>query len=71
MRERWWVVRFEMMMLARRWREWAVMAIAWHMPGWLVYWCAIRLMAHGTTGRYGTTDPSTLSVIDALKRWGD
>lgn len=45
------------------------MWIAWHLPRWLVYWAAIRLMAHATTGQYGSTDPSSLSVMTALKRW--
>lgn len=46
-------------------------AIAWKMPHWLVKWCAIRLMANATTGQYGETDASKLTVMSALKRWGD
>lgn len=50
-------------------RERLILAVVWRLPRWLVYWCAIRVAAHATTGRYGTTDPTTLSVTDALKRW--
>jgi len=46
-----------------------VTALAWRLPRWLAYWCAIRVAAHATTGRYGTTDPTRLSVTDMLKRW--
>jgi hypothetical protein len=45
--------------------------VAWRMPRWLVYWCGIRLFAHGTTGRYGHTVAPELTVMDALERWED
>lgn len=44
-------------------------AIAWRLPRWLAYWAAIRVMANATTGQYGDTDPTTLDVMTALKRW--
>lgn len=47
------------------------MWIANHLPRWLVYWAAIRLMAHATTGKYDTTIVPELNAIDALKRWED
>lgn len=43
--------------------------LAWKLPRRLVYWSAIRLMAHATAGEYGSTCPSELNVIEALKRW--
>lgn len=46
-----------------------MMAIAWAMPRWLVYWCAIRLMAHATTGKYGHEFTDRVTILDALKRW--
>lgn len=39
------------------------------LPRNLVYWCAIRLMAHATQGRYSTQVVPDLSAMDALKRW--
>lgn len=45
------------------------MAIAWRLPRYLVYWCAIRLMAHATTGEYGSTVVPELPAMEALKRW--
>ncbi len=46
-----------------------MMTIAWAMPKWLVYFCAIRLIAHATTGEYGSTIVPELTGMDALKRW--
>lgn len=45
------------------------MWVAWKLPKWLVMWASVRLMAHATTGKYGTTIVPELSAIDALKRW--
>lgn len=39
------------------------------MPRWLVYHCAIRLIAEATTGRYAATIVPDLSAMDALDRW--
>ena len=41
-----------------------------HLPRELVLWCCVRVAAHGTMGKYGDTDPSTLDVIEAMRRWG-
>lgn len=43
--------------------------LAWAMPKPLVYWCAIRLLAHATMGRYGNQSPCDLRAMDALGRW--
>lgn len=43
--------------------------IAWHLPRQLVLWCAVRLMAHATTGQYGSQEIGTVSILDALNRW--
>ena len=43
--------------------------IAWALPNRVVYWCAIRLTANATTGKYGDTSVPDLLVIDALDRW--
>ena len=47
------------------------MWVAWSLPKWLVMWAAVRLIAHATTGKYGTTVVPELSAMDALKRWDD
>jgi len=39
------------------------------MPKRLVMWCAIRLMAHATQGRYSHQEVPKLDIITALKRW--
>ena len=43
--------------------------IAGIMPKSVVYHCAIRLIAFGTCGKYGTTEVSSLTAMDALARW--
>jgi len=45
------------------------MSIAWCLPRKLVMWCAIRLMAHATTGQNSNQIVPELTVIDALQRW--
>lgn len=44
--------------------------LAWKLPRTLVMWASIRLIAHATTGEYGSTIVPELSAMDALKRWG-
>ena len=43
--------------------------IAWKLPRYLVMWCAVRLVAHATQGKYSSTVVPELSAMDALKRW--
>lgn len=43
--------------------------LAWHLPKTLVKWAAVRLMAHATTGEYGSHHPDSVSIMDALERW--
>ena len=54
-----------------------IMWLAWKLPRSLVYWCAVRVMAHATTVpdkplagvlRQCPIVPE-LSIIDALDRW--
>jgi hypothetical protein len=43
--------------------------LAWKLPKSLVYWCAIRLIAHATTNEYGNTVVPEVTAMDALERW--
>lgn len=43
--------------------------IAWRLPRSLVKWCAVRLGAHATQGRYSDQIVPDLTFVDALKRW--
>ena len=43
--------------------------VAWVLPRRLVYWAAIRLIAHATTGQYSDQEVPRLSATDALGRW--
>lgn len=49
-------------------RDHAQMA-AWDLHPDIVYWCAIRLMAHATQGPYGNQIVPELNFIEALQRW--
>ena len=50
-------------------RERIAIRLAWLLPKRLVYWCAIRVGAHATTGEHGSTVVPELTFMDALKRW--
>jgi len=50
-------------------REKLCFKIAWLVPKWLVYFCAIRIGAHATTGKYEKQIVPELTFMDALKRW--
>ena len=39
------------------------------LPKSLVYWAAIRLMFHATTGKYSRDIPDDVSIMTALDRW--
>lgn len=41
----------------------------WKLPRRLVYQCAIRVIAHATTGQYGDQVVPELTAMDALERW--
>jgi len=43
--------------------------IAWILPRYLIYWCAIRLGCFATQGDYSTQIVPELYFMDALKRW--
>jgi hypothetical protein len=43
--------------------------IAWRLPRPLVKWCAFRVAAYATTGRYSNTVVPELSMMDMLERW--
>lgn len=43
--------------------------VARHAPDRMVYWCAIVLGAHATTGEYSNQEVPRLTFCDALKRW--
>lgn len=50
-------------------KEDVTMWFAWRLPKYLVYWAAIRLIAHATTGKYSDQEVPALAAMDALKRW--
>lgn len=45
------------------------MKLAWLMPRTLVYWCAIRVGANATQGKYSNQVVPELAFMDAIERW--
>lgn len=45
------------------------MKFAWMLPRRVAMWCAIRIGAHATTGKYGGQIVPELGFMDAVKRW--
>ena len=43
--------------------------IAFRLPRRVVMWCAIRVVAHATTGPYSNQIVPELGAMDAIKRW--
>ena len=50
-------------------RDKIAMWIAWKLPKRVVYWCAIRVTAHATTGDYSHQIVPDLTAMDAVQRW--
>lgn len=48
---------------------WFIYWFIWKLPKWIIYWAAIRMWAYCTSGKYGTTDPTKLTIDEALNRW--
>lgn len=46
-----------------------LLRLVWKLPRTLVMWCAIRVGAHATTGRYADQVVLELTFTDALQRW--
>lgn len=45
--------------------------LAHRLPRRLVMWCAIRVGAHATTGKFGSTVVHEMTFMDAIKRWDE
>ncbi len=45
------------------------MFLAWHMPKRLIMWCAMRIGANATQGKYDTQIVPDLKFMDAIDRW--
>lgn len=43
--------------------------LAWVLPRRVVYWCAIRVWAAGTTGIYSNEPSTRLNFLEALQRF--
>ena len=39
------------------------------LPNRIVYWCAMRVNAHATTGEYSTQIVPELTAFEAIERW--
>ena len=65
------MTRYEMQMryeLSKAWDRF-LMFLVWKLPRAIVYWSAIRVSAHASTGQYSDQVVPDLTAMDALKRW--
>jgi hypothetical protein len=62
---------WEMMWRWRKLKERATMWLVWRLPRAIVMWCAIRVAAHATTGRWSHQVVPDLRMMDAIKRWDE
>lgn len=46
-----------------------IMRVAWRLPRRIVYWCAIRVWAEATTGKWSNQLVSTVTIDQCLDRW--
>ncbi len=46
-----------------------VMWIAWHLPKYIVMWCAYRVAAHATSGKWSNDEVPRVTMMDAIARW--
>lgn len=60
---------FELKLMLKETREMIAIKIAWALPHQLVLWCAIRVIANATQGKWGNEHPGDVSVVQALDRW--
>ena len=47
------------------------MKLAWMLPKRLVYWCAMRMIAHATSGEYSNQEVPGLTAMTAIERWAE
>lgn len=47
----------------------ACLWLSFRLPGRLVMWCAVRVCAYATTGKYSNQVVPDLTAMDALKRY--
>lgn len=69
--EQWlrWLWAYDIKYKAGRAAERLAVWIAWRLPRSLVMWCYVRVGAHATSGAYGGTVVSELTMMEALSRW--
>lgn len=62
-------LQFELRCFGARVRDTVPHWIAFHLPRAVAYWCAIRVSAYATCGKWGNDSPTELLAMTALKRW--
>ena len=53
-----------------RWKEKAIMWIAWKMPKTLVKYAFVRVAVNAASSEYPDQELPALNVVTALQRWG-
>ena len=50
-------------------KERLLIKLSWALPRKLAYWCAVRVMANATTGKFSSQVVPELTAMEALERW--
>ncbi len=46
------------------------MWIAWHLPEYIVMWCACRVATQSTSGKWSNDGVPRVTMMDVIERWG-
>lgn len=67
------VIALAVMLKYTRWIRTDEMAmdIVFKLPKWVIYYAVIKAWSNATTGKYGNSDPSTVTLVEALDRLYD
>jgi len=55
--------------LVNKYQDKAAMFVAWMLPRRVVLWAYVRVMAHATSGPYGTENVDSITYSTAYRRW--
>jgi len=64
-------MKFWLKSLKGRTKERVSMWIAWHLPKYIVLWCAYRVAAHAVSGKWENEEVPSVTMMDAIARWAD
>lgn len=52
-----------------KFREKLIIKFVWALPHEIIRWALVRVVAHATSGKWGMTDPSSITAFTVMDRW--